>query len=872
MKNFPISSAANNSAKDETNFRRKRPFCEEYDWHGITVPRTSACSETQIPCPDHENTIGVTTQKCSCESNEWEGKPNTLNCTHKWIGSLLRLIETEAPADHISRKWALLLQNSTKQMLFGGDLVGSIVIGEKLLELANIQYTILDGSEKQDEKAIEFIKHCWQMYGKAGNELLSDRAAEVWMTLADNTRIREVSSLISLLEQSATMMADFIVEKEKKIEYSNWGKLLQKKRLYPFEVQVKNPVPMEFESGHMDSNEKSMLIRRSNSFDALPMTDAITSDNAAFDEPNGNVTFNFSLSPVLSMPPLRILRQSAVSTFVVTMSDSLAEPRPQFTSSSSNSLFLAYYVFRSVGALLNANKTTITNSLVIGAIVDDPMTSISLPESYPVTFKFYHIRTNGVNNPRCVFWDTSKKIWSKEGCKTLRTMNDSTECACTHLTSFAILMDITGLHDHDDKSVVNEVLNLTTMIGCIFSIVCLFLASLIFSCFRSLWNVRHMIHCNLCFCLLLAELIFVIGIDRTENKTICRAVAVILHYLFLAAFCWMLLEGYQLYLMLVQVFEDKEGKTVVYCLFAYGFPAVIVAVTAGVAWSNYSTDQYCWLNVETPTIWAFAGPIAVVIVCNIVFLGVALRVVLSVSNRQQSRAQQMLGWLKGSATLLCLLGVTWIFGYLMVIQGATTVFAYIFTVLNCLQGVFIFIIHVILNDKVRFTLLRCLRANICCTSDTVKTASVVSSRQKLTAVMKNSDLSRVSSQPPIESGDFRGVQQREKGSFVEKISARMDGKGSPTTMITYLDWKRKVSNDSVSIPSDDSGNYDCEKKETFPSLADTAMISDQSGKNFNIDSKGKSFPIRRKISYNNNNATRQQRRKSSENSITVERF
>lgn len=59
--------------------------------------------------------------------------------------------------------------------------------------------------------------------------------------------------------------------------------------------------------------------------------------------------------------------------------------------------------------------------------------------------------------------------------------------------------------------------------------------------------------------------------------------------------------------------------------------------------------------------------------------------VLSVRSRDRSRAEQICGWLKGSATLLCLLGVTWIFGFLMVISGAQTVFAYIFTILNCLQ-------------------------------------------------------------------------------------------------------------------------------------------------------------------------------------------
>lgn len=93
-----------------------------------------------------------------------------------------------------------------------------------------------------------------------------------------------------------------------------------------------------------------------------------------------------------------------------------------------------------------------------------------------------------------------------------------------------------------------------------------------------------------------------------------------------------------------------------------------------------------------------------------------------------------------------------------------------------LQGVFIFIIHVILNDKVRLTLLRFLRVNICCLSDTASTPSVISSRQKLIDMMNISDLSHVSSQPFTGNTDLKSMKKDEKGMFVEKISSRMDGK------------------------------------------------------------------------------------------------
>ena len=43
-----------------------------------------------------------------------------------------------------------------------------------------------------------------------------------------------------------------------------------------------------------------------------------------------------------------------------------------------------------------------------------------------------------------------------------------------------------------------------------------------------------------------------------------------LHYLFLCAFAWMCLEGVQLYVMLVQVFEHERSRVNSYYLFGYG--------------------------------------------------------------------------------------------------------------------------------------------------------------------------------------------------------------------------------------------------------------------------------------------------------------
>lgn len=56
--------------------------------------------------------------------------------------------------------------------------------------------------------------------------------------------------------------------------------------------------------------------------------------------------------------------------------------------------------------------------------------------------------------------------------------------------------------------------------------------------------------------------------------------------------------------------------------------------------------------------------------------------------------------LKATVVLLPLLGVTWVFGILAVNEESVA-FAWIFTILNSFQGVFIFVLHVLRNEKVK---------------------------------------------------------------------------------------------------------------------------------------------------------------------------
>lgn len=71
----------------------------------------------------------------------------------------------------------------------------------------------------------------------------------------------------------------------------------------------------------------------------------------------------------------------------------------------------------------------------------------------------------------------------------------------------------------------------------------------------------------------------------------CAVFAALLHFFFLAAFTWMFLEGVQLYIMLVEVFESEHSRRKYFYLVGYGMPALIVAVSAAVDYRSYGTDK-----------------------------------------------------------------------------------------------------------------------------------------------------------------------------------------------------------------------------------------------------------------------------------------
>lgn len=84
-------------------------------------------------------------------------------------------------------------------------------------------------------------------------------------------------------------------------------------------------------------------------------------------------------------------------------------------------------------------------------------------------------------------------------------------------------------------------------------------------------------------------------------------------------------------------------------------------------------------------------------------------------------------WVMGAFALLCLLGLTWSFG-LFFINEASIVMAYLFTIFNTFQGMFIFIFHCLLQKKVCFPCLFVLQKVVILSFEDSKVGTRVNTR------------------------------------------------------------------------------------------------------------------------------------------------
>ncbi|XP_039370628.1 adhesion G protein-coupled receptor E3-like [Mauremys reevesii] len=354
-------------------------------------------------------------------------------------------------------------------------------------------------------------------------------------------------------------------------------------------------------------------------------------------------------------------------------------------------------------------KSHLNSRVVSGAVGDGRPIHLSSPAN----FTLRHRQAKKEEEVAlCVYWKVvaESSSWSPDGCTAVHTNSTHTTCSCNHLSSFAVLMAPTAVMESSPLTII-------TYVGLTLSLLCLFLAILTFLLCRSIRNISTSLHLQLCLCLFLADLLFLTQVTRIHTQcpwgpclpqVACAVIAGLLHYLFLACFTWMFLEGLHLFLTVrnlkvVNYTSASRFKKRFMYLFGYGFPALAVAISAAVNPDGYRTSKHCWLSLERGFHWSFLGPVCAIILINITFFVLTLWILrnrLSSLNADVSTVRDHRLLTFKAIAQLFILGCSWSLGLLQ-IGPAATVMAYLFTIVNSLQGAFIFLVHCLLNRQVR---------------------------------------------------------------------------------------------------------------------------------------------------------------------------
>ncbi|XP_061680767.1 adhesion G protein-coupled receptor L2 isoform X2 [Syngnathoides biaculeatus] len=604
------------------------------------------------------------------------------------------------------------LAKHTKGPIYAGDVSSSVRLMEQLVDILDAQLQELRPSEK-DSAGRSFNKAIVDTV----DNLLRPEALKSWQDMNTTEQTHAATMLLDTLEEGAFVLADNLME--------------------PAIVKV-------------PANNIILDVY-------VLSTDGQVQD-FKFPQPNkGGISIQLSANTV------KLNSRNGVAKLVFVLYKNLG----QFLSTENSTIQMANDAY---------GRNVSVNSDIIAASINKESSRVFIND--PVVFTLEHIDMEHYFNSNCSFWNYSERSmmghWSTQGCKLLESNKTHTSCSCSHLTNFAILM----AHRKISVNRPHELLlTVITRVGIVVSLVCLSMSIFTFCFFRGLQSDRNTIHKNLCINLFLAELIFLIGIDMTEPRIGCAIIAGILHFFFLASFSWMCFEGVQLYLMLVEVFESEYSRKKYYYVSGYLFPAIVVGVSAVIDYRSYGTEKACWLSVDNHFIWSFVGPVTFIIVLNLIFLVITMYKMVKHSTTlkpDSSRLENIKTWVIGAFALLCLLGLTWSFG-LFFINEASIVMAYLFTIFNAFQGMFIFIFHCLLQKKVRKEYSKCFRHTYCCgrlptesshgsakTSTTRTSARYSSGTQSRIRRMWN-DTVRKQSESSFISGDINSTSTLNQG-------------------------------------------------------------------------------------------------------------
>ncbi|XP_053561185.1 adhesion G-protein coupled receptor G7 [Bombina bombina] len=293
----------------------------------------------------------------------------------------------------------------------------------------------------------------------------------------------------------------------------------------------------------------------------------------------------------------------------------------------------------------------------------------------------------------CVFWDYVKNDWNTAGCTKIANDLGLLRCICNHTTNFAVLMNFR------DNIKYAKPLSILSAVGCSLSIIGLAI-TIIFQVLTRKKQKNPWILISLCSSMLIFNIIFMAGLqnknaektednvkdplniippsdksDPPENPHMYRCSCFTTLLSARQHFVWTTVIAAQMYFYYVDI--------------ALRLPILLLQICF-INWMG------CWLaaldrkgkfDLTKPMLWAFLVPVGIILLINISILITVIWKTFRGHN-SKLRSTKRTSILEKTIRVLSIavyFGVTWIFGYMMLINETGFIFSLIFCICNSTQ-------------------------------------------------------------------------------------------------------------------------------------------------------------------------------------------
>uniref|UniRef100_A0A671R1D6 Cadherin EGF LAG seven-pass G-type receptor 1-like n=1 Tax=Sinocyclocheilus anshuiensis TaxID=1608454 RepID=A0A671R1D6_9TELE len=188
--------------------------------------------------------------------------------------------------------------------------------------------------------------------------------------------------------------------------------------------------------------------------------------------------------------------------------DPATNKRKRHTESLPPFPVAAVIIYKSLGQLLPEHydpdrrslrlpNRPVINTPIVSTTVYSEGEPLHIPLERPITLDYNLLETEERTKPVCVFWNHSITVggtgaWSSKGCDLISRNHTHISCQCNHMTSFAVLMDISK-REHGDVLPL-KIVTYTTVSA---SLLALLLTFILLAILHKLRSNLHSIHKNL---------------------------------------------------------------------------------------------------------------------------------------------------------------------------------------------------------------------------------------------------------------------------------------------------------------------------------------------------------------------------------------